>query len=236
MKLGLGAPLGKSDPVALGSSQYNFQAYATDTLYNLVPNWGDVKRLTELFGEPRRAVLSMAEDESAELRAVLSADEDIVYDPQLKEHYVVRYSIPGAGATAFSSRQGSKIAAIVLHADGGPTEAALQRMAISGAKSMSHYYISNEGQIYQLTSDRNAARHAGMATWNGRRRNMNRISVGITIERGRRGFVRKQIDALRDLVSTLRDSYDIPAGAVLRWSDLAPGKGGDLSGLPVEEL
>lgn len=65
---------------------------------------------------------------------------------------------------------------------------------------------------------------------------MNRISIGISIERSGRGFNRQQISALKDLVSTLRATYSIPSTAILRWSDLAPGKGGDLTGLAMEQL
>jgi len=231
-QLGLGAPLGKADPVSMGTSQYNFQVYATDTLYNVIPNWSDVKQLSSLIKTgPRRAVLA-ADDAPAVRRAVLSAD--VVYDPQLKEHYIVRYSVPGIGATAAGSRSGAKIAAIVLHGDSGPAEEVLARMAAPGAKMLTHYYIAADSQIYQLVSDKLAARHAGMATWQGRRRNINRISLGIAIERPRRGFTSKQIAALKDLVSTLRSTYNIPSTAILRWGDLASGKGGDLSGLPNE--
>lgn len=233
LKLGLGAPLGKADPVSNGAAQYNFQVYATDTVYNLVPHWSDVKRLSELVGTaPRRAVLS-AEGAPApsRARAVLSAD--VTYDPQLKEHYLVRYSVPGVGPSAYGTRSGSKIAAIVLHGDTGPTEDALTRMTTPGAKAMTHYYIAGDAQIYQLISDRFAAQHAGMATWRGTRRNMNRLSIGVAVERPSGGYTPKQQAALRDLIETLRANYDIPADAVLRWGDLRPGKGGDLSGLSV---
>jgi hypothetical protein len=234
LQLGLGAPLGKADPVSMGGNQYNFQVYATDTVYNVIPNWSNVQQLSSLIKTgPRRAVLAL--DEATPVRrAVLSAD--VIYDPQLKEHYIVRYSVPGMGASAAGGRSGAKIAAIVLHGENGPTEARLAQMAAPGAKTLVHYYIAADGQIYQLVSDKLAARHAGMATWQGRRRNMNRISLGIGIERPAHGFTTTQIAALKDLVGTLSATYTIPATAILRWSDLAPGKGGDLSGLAIEQL
>jgi hypothetical protein len=52
----LGAPLGKTDPITVGGKQYNFQVYATDTLYNIVPNWSDVKRLSAIFS-PQQTLL-----------------------------------------------------------------------------------------------------------------------------------------------------------------------------------
>jgi hypothetical protein len=231
LKLALGAPLGKADPVAMDASQYNFQVYATDTLYNLIPNWSDVKRLSELVATgPRRAVLSA--EATNRRNAVLSAD--VKYDPELKEHYVVRYRVPGMGPSAYTSRGKAKISVIIVHATSGPTEAALERMTAPGAKSMSHYYIADDARIYRLLSDRQAAKHAGMATWNGSRCNMNRISLGISVERSRRGFSPKQLAALHDLIRTLRATYDIPANAVMRWADLVPGKGGNVEGLVVK--
>ena len=47
-------------------------------------------------------------------------------------------------ASAFGSRSGSKITAIVLHGDSGPAEATLARMAAPGAKTLTHYYLARE--------------------------------------------------------------------------------------------
>lgn len=59
LQQGLGTPLGKANPVTMGASQYNFQVYATDTLDNVIPNWGDVKQLSALIRTgARRAVLA----------------------------------------------------------------------------------------------------------------------------------------------------------------------------------
>jgi hypothetical protein len=45
----LGAPLSDSYRVASGMAQYAIQVYAADTLYNVVPNWGDVRRLSQII-------------------------------------------------------------------------------------------------------------------------------------------------------------------------------------------
>jgi hypothetical protein len=41
---GLGFPIGKSALIQVEGKSYAFQPFARDTLYNEVPNWGDVKR------------------------------------------------------------------------------------------------------------------------------------------------------------------------------------------------
>lgn len=218
--LNLGAPLGKRDPVTMGSAQYNMQVYATDTVYNVIPNWNDVKRLTEIM--PRRqAVLSGQSTQARSAGALLSADA--VYDPQLKEHYIVRYHLPAPSATAASLRShSSRVEMIVLHGDRGPVERSLAHMTVAGAQALVHYYVASDGQIYQLISDRYAARHAGMAEWQGKRRNLNNISLGIALELHADSLGSRQRAALNDLISTLRKHYHIPAKAVKRWNQLRP--------------
>ena len=163
----LGAPLAGRDPVTMGSAQYNFQVYATDTVYNVIPNWSDVKRLSELM--PRRqAMLSGESPRARSVGALLSSET--VYDPQLKEHYIVRYHLPAPSATAASLRgRRSRIEMLILHGDPGPLERSLAYMTVAGASTLVHYYVAQDGQIYQLISDRYAARHAGMTLWDGKR-------------------------------------------------------------------
>lgn len=43
----LGPALGPGYRIAVGNQEYSMQVFAGDTLYNLVPDWGDVKRLSE---------------------------------------------------------------------------------------------------------------------------------------------------------------------------------------------
>lgn len=44
----LGPPVGRSGTVTVEGRQYAVQVFAADTLYNLVPNWGDVRMLSRL--------------------------------------------------------------------------------------------------------------------------------------------------------------------------------------------
>ena len=92
---------------------------------------------------------------------------------------------------------------------------------------MPHYYVAGDGAIYQLVDDSAAAWHSGMGTWNDRRQNINRISLGITAERELHGYSDTGLAALAWLVETLRKRYDLPKSAVVRWSDLDPAHGED---------
>src|SRR5262249_62266613 len=46
----LGFPIGVNAQLQNGGKSYAFQPFASDTLYNEIPNWGDVKRLSDLLG------------------------------------------------------------------------------------------------------------------------------------------------------------------------------------------
>ncbi|NTW03191.1 MAG: N-acetylmuramoyl-L-alanine amidase, partial [Oscillochloris sp.] len=60
----IGAPLGEGAQIKLEQTTYAFQTYALDTLYNVVPNWSDVKRLNNLATGQGMAVLGAMMDEA----------------------------------------------------------------------------------------------------------------------------------------------------------------------------
>ncbi len=228
----LGAPLGAAQPVTVGAHNYNFQVYAGDTLYNIDQQWSKVLRLSELLGTG--SALLSGDDEPQDIGALLGEDADFQqgFDPDA----LTLYRVPGLFPTAWSGRSGSKVVLIVLHEDPGPAGTALQRMATPGARRMTHYYITAEGQMLQLLDDDLAALHAGMAEWRGKRRNINRISIGIALERTAPGATGAQYQALDNLVKQLRQQRDIPADAVVRWGDIAPRAAGGLRELPIERF
>lgn len=226
----LGAPLGGSYRVASGSAQYAIQVYATDILYNIVPNWSDVRRLSQLVA-PHAAVLTL--DVEPPLTALLAPNTQ--FEPAPAPFHIVRYSPDSLlTASAYGSRSGSKIALIVLHGDAGPAEQTLTAMTLIGARTATHYYVTNAGTIYQLVDDADAAWHAGIGIWNGRQLNINRISLGIVAERGATGYSDAQLAALVWLVDTLRGRYGLTADALVRWGDLDPRHADDPAGFPWE--
>jgi N-acetyl-anhydromuramyl-L-alanine amidase AmpD len=222
----LGAPLSDSYRVSSGSSQYAIQVYATDILYNVVPNWSDVKRLNQLTATGATAFAT--EDPFAVIT------EDAQLEPAPAPFHIVQYSPAGAAKMAYGSRSGARIKLIVLHSDPGPAERSLSIMVAPGARAATHYYVASDGTIYQLVDDKNAAWHAGMATWGGRKQNINRISIGVTAERGPDGYTAAQLDSLTWLVDTLRARNELTSDAVVRWGDLSPREADDPAGFPWE--
>ena len=236
----LGAPLSESYRLATGAAQYGIQVYATDTLYNIVPAWNDVRRLSQLVPAlaARPAVLSMRDERPMPaLGDVPTAPPaGAQAEPAPAAFHILQYSPRSATPAAFSSRSGSKIGLIVLHGDAGPAERSLAAMTAIAAGAMTHYYVASDGAIYQLLDDALAAWHAGLAEWRGRRQNINRVSLGLAIERGPAGYTEPQLRGLAWLAQTLCARYHLPAAAVLRWGDLSPRDAADLADFPWAEL
>ena len=86
----------------------------------------------------------------------------------------------------FSSRQGSKIIAIVNHITAGSFSGAVSWLCNPASKASAHYVISRAGEIVQLVADENSAWHAGglnkpnWPLYNGV--NPNRYTIGIEHE------------------------------------------------------
>jgi hypothetical protein len=228
----VGAPLSDSYRVSSTTTQYAIQVYTTDTLYNVIPNWSNVRRLSQ----------DIQVGASAAARpAVLSADQPAAAPPIAKNaqlepapapFQILQFAPPGVTSTAFGERSGSKIALILLHGDAGPAKQSLAALTALDAQKSTHYYVTAAGAIYQLVDDACAAWHGGMADWNGRHQNINPISLGLTVEHGASGYSVPALDALAWLIQTLRARYQLPAAAVKRWIDLDQKDPDDLAGFP----
>ncbi len=136
----LGAPLSDSYRVSSGAGQYAIQVYAADTLYNVVPNWADVRRLSALTA-PRPAVLG------AESPALPAAQPraTTTREPTTATFQIVQHSSAAAMPTAYSERDGARIALIVLRGDTGPATQTLAAMTTPGARAAAHYYAARTG-------------------------------------------------------------------------------------------
>src|SRR6266508_2069183 len=76
----------------------------------------------------------------------------------------------------------------------------------------------------------------GLGGWNGRRQNINRISLGVVAERGPAGYSEAELAALAWLVDTLRGRYDLAADAVARCGDLDPWRSDNQAGFPWDQF
>lgn len=116
---------------------------------------------------------------------------------------------------------------IVIHYTGMKTaQDALERLCDPASEVSAHYFIDEDGSLYQLVSDEKRAWHAGKGIWQGIT-DMNRHSIGIELvnpghEFGYRDFTTAQYDVLVPLCCRLMQKYGIPMNNIIGHSDYAP--------------
>jgi len=121
---------------------------------------------------------------------------------------------------------------IIIHYTGMQNaNAALSYLCNEESKVSAHYFINEEGQIYQLVDDCNVAWHAGVSKWL-KRKNLNDTSIGIELvnpghEYGYKAFSEEQYKSLEQLITLLFNKYNIKKDRVLGHSDIAPSRKSD---------
>jgi N-acetyl-anhydromuramyl-L-alanine amidase AmpD len=145
-------------------------------------------------------------------------------------------------AQAFGERNGERVSMVVLHAIPGPVEEIIAAMTDFNARFATHYLIGLDGRIYRLIDEAKAAWHAGFVSGN-TRYNLNRISVGISLERPSgwpaardAGDTNVQVRALRWLLRQLDARYHLDPDSIVLWSSLAGSDEEALAGLPLSAL
>jgi len=128
----------------------------------------------------------------------------------------------------FNERSASAtITYIILHYTGmASADEAVERLCDPDSSVSAHYVIDEDGGVTQLVEEEDRAWHAGQSFWHGAR-DLNDLSIGIELVNpghafGYRTFPELQIKALRKLVRTLMDRYEMKAGCILAHSDIAP--------------
>jgi hypothetical protein len=217
---GIGTPLSKSYQIDVSGTKYAIQVYALDTLYNKVPNWSDVKRLSELA---RAKGVSFAAPGFA-----FDVSADARWEPEDRPaHQIIQYE---PAATSFSERKGGAVAMVIITEDPGRAEDTLERMTTIGARVSTHYYITLEGSIYQLVDEQYASWHSGMTTLSGVWFNLNRISIGVMIEglpddeEKNEEHPESQVDALRWLLRDVVERHNLGPNDVVLSGALATSK------------
>lgn len=114
--------------------------------------------------------------------------------------------------------RGSSISLVVLHSDPRPSEKAMSAFLAPDADDAPHYYIAAAGTIVAIAPEARATHHSGLALWHGRRRNIDRISIGVVVEHTP-GMVYApgQQAALASLVEQLRERYKLDDDCLVRW-------------------
>ncbi len=135
--------------------------------------------------------------------------------------YFPRFS-PNHNARSFA-----QLELIVLHYTGmASSDAALEWLCNPASGVSSHYFVTDDGAIFQLVEEDRRAWHAGVAHWRGAT-NINDISIGIEIANGGHAhgytpFPAAQIEAVKLLCADIMRRYDLPAHALVAHSDVAP--------------
>lgn len=126
---------------------------------------------------------------------------------------------------------------IILHYTGMPSASeALLWLANPVSEVSCHYFVFEDGRIWQMVPESRRAWHAGKSSWHGET-DMNSRSIGIEIanaghdlsrmppEPGKYpDFPEAQIDAVIRLVADIKARWSIPDARILAHSDIAPGR------------
>ncbi|PWB81531.1 MAG: N-acetylmuramoyl-L-alanine amidase [Methylocystaceae bacterium] len=120
------------------------------------------------------------------------------------------------------------VSALVLHYTGMPTaEGALARLLDPRSDVSAHYFVDEDGTIFQLVPEARRAWHAGRSFWAGEE-DMNSASIGVEIVHpghdDPRSFPAEQIEALARLCLDICERNAICARHVLGHSDIAIGR------------
>jgi N-acetylmuramoyl-L-alanine amidase len=130
----------------------------------------------------------------------------------------------------FSPRQSSAlIDTIIIHYTGMKnSELALNYLCSQKSNVSAHYFINENGKLWQIVEDRNIAWHAGVSKWLDRK-NLNETSIGIELVNpghsyGYKEFTFKQYEMLEKLIILLMRKYNIKLDRILGHSDIAPAR------------
>jgi N-acetylmuramoyl-L-alanine amidase len=126
-------------------------------------------------------------------------------------------------------RKGKEPDSIILHYTGMASgAAALARLCDPAAEVSAHYFIAEDGGIFQLVPEARRGWHAGRSYWAGTK-DMNSASIGIEIQNGGQEFGAPaypgaQIEAVIALCRDIMRRRAIVPARVLAHSDIAPGR------------
>ncbi len=126
----------------------------------------------------------------------------------------------------FGQRRGVKgPSLIVLHYTAMPNlEAALERLSDPKHEVSAHYLIDQQGGVIQLVAEAQRAWHAGAGSW-GAYRDINSASIGVELcNAGNHGFPMQQIEALKTLITDVKQRWAISAANIIGHSDMSPGR------------
>ena len=117
---------------------------------------------------------------------------------------------------------------LILHYTGMPTgEGALAWLRNPQSEVSAHYFIWEDGRIFQLVAEARRAWHAGKSLWKGES-DINSASIGVEIVNPGHDecppFPARQIEAVIALCHDVAARHNIPPERILAHSDIAPAR------------
>ena len=124
------------------------------------------------------------------------------------------------GTTNFNLRKPNFV--IIHHTAQNSCEQTLQTFTLKRKEVSAHYVICKDGTIHHMLNDYLRAWHAGVAKW-GNLTDINSSSIGIELDNnGFEIFPESQISSLLNLLTVLKNQYNIPVSNFLGHGDIAP--------------
>lgn len=119
----------------------------------------------------------------------------------------------GAPVKAGDPREGTRIRLIVVADDPRPADEAVAAFAAADAATVPNYYIDQSGYIRQFVDDGRAGNGLELAIFEGRRRNIDRLSLSVRLERPADGdYSDLQVAAIQRLVEFLGYRHKLGLG------------------------
>ena len=124
------------------------------------------------------------------------------------------------GTTNFDLRKPNFV--VIHHTAQNSCEQTLKTFTLERTKVSAHYVICKDGTIHHMLNDYMRAWHGGIGSW-GNNTDLNSSSIGIEIDNnGFESFEPAQITSLLQLLSQLKNKYQIPVDHFVGHSDIAP--------------
>ncbi len=122
-------------------------------------------------------------------------------------------------------REGEAPSLIVLHYTGmNDPDEALERLCNPEAEVSAHYFVRQNGTLYQLVDEAKRAWHGGAGRWAGRP-DVNSRSIGIELDNDGESFFEEPLmQTLESLLADILGRHDLPLKAVIAHSDFAPDR------------